>query len=65
MVRETAKQIACPKLGTTYRALSADAGTNFGLSPALVVHDELGQVRAPRSRCMKRWKRRRLRKRSR
>ena len=48
-VRETAKQIACPKLGTVYRALSADAGTNFGLSPALVVHDELGQIRAPRS----------------
>jgi phage terminase large subunit-like protein len=49
VIRETAKQIACPKLGTTYRALSADAGTNFGLSPALVIHDELGQVRGPRS----------------
>ena len=49
MIRETAKQIACPKLGTVYRALSADAGTNFGLSPALVVHDELGQIRGPRS----------------
>jgi phage terminase large subunit-like protein len=49
VIRETAKQIACPKLGTTYRALSADAGTNFGLSPALVVHDELGQIRGPRS----------------
>jgi len=48
-VRETAKQIACPRLGTVYRALSADAGTNFGLSPALIVHDELGQVRGPRS----------------
>lgn len=48
-IRETAKQIACPKLGTVYRALSADAGTNFGLSPALVVHDELGQIRGPRS----------------
>jgi phage terminase large subunit-like protein len=49
VVRETAKQLACPRLGTTYRALSADAGTNFGLSPALVIHDELGQVRGPRS----------------
>ena len=48
-IRETAKQMACPKLGTVYRALSADAGTNFGLSPALVVHDELGQIRGPRS----------------
>src|SRR6185437_10741259 len=49
MVRETAKMLVCPKLGTTYRALSADAGTNFGLSPAVVIHDELGQVRGPRS----------------
>jgi len=49
MVRETAKMLLCPKLGTTYRALSADAGTNFGLSPAVVIHDELGQVRGPRS----------------
>ena len=49
LVRETAKKLACPKLGTTYRALSADAGTNFGLSPALVIHDELGQMRGPRS----------------
>lgn len=48
-VRETAKQLACPRLGTVYRALSADAGTNFGLSPALVIHDELGQVKGPRS----------------
>ena len=48
-IRETAKALACPRLGTIYRALSADAGTNFGLSPALVVHDELGQIRGPRS----------------
>jgi len=48
-VKETAKMLACPALGTTYRALSAEAGTNFGLSPALVVHDELGQTRGPRS----------------
>jgi phage terminase large subunit-like protein len=42
-VRETQKSLACPRLGTVYRALSADAGTNFGLSPALVIHDEDGQ----------------------
>src|SRR5690606_37972250 len=30
-------------------ALSAEASTAFGLSPALNVHDELGQVRGPRS----------------
>jgi len=48
-VRDTAKQLGCPALGTLYRALSADATTAYGLSPALTVHDELGQVRGPRS----------------
>jgi phage terminase large subunit-like protein len=49
VIRDTAKQLACPELGTLYRALSADVATSFGLSPAFVVHDELGQVRGPRS----------------
>lgn len=49
VIRDTAKQLACPELGTLYRALSADASTAYGLSPAFVVHDELGQVRGPRS----------------
>jgi phage terminase large subunit-like protein len=49
VIRDTAKQLACPELGTLYRALSADASTAYGLSPALVIHDELGQVRGPRS----------------
>ena len=48
IVRDTAKQIACPDLGTLYRALSADAATAFGLSPRFVAHDELGQVKGPR-----------------
>jgi phage terminase large subunit-like protein len=48
-VRDTAKQLACAELGTLYRALSAEASTAYGLSPAFVVHDELGQVRGPRS----------------
>lgn len=48
-VRDTAKQLACPELGTLYRALSAEASTAYGLSPALIIHDELGQVRGPRS----------------
>lgn len=48
-IRETAKQLACPALGTHFRALSADATTAYGLSPALTVHDELGQCRGPRS----------------
>lgn len=49
VIRDTAKQLACPELGTLYRALSADATTAYGLSPALTVHDELGQVKGPRS----------------
>lgn len=48
-VRDTAKQLFCRELGTLYRALSADAATAYGLSPIFVVHDELGQVRGPRS----------------
>lgn len=49
LIRDTAKQLACQELGTLYRALSAEASTAYGLSPAFVVHDELGQVRGPRS----------------
>lgn len=48
-IRDTAKQLYCEELGTLYRALSADATTAYGLSPALVVHDEAGQIRGPRS----------------
>lgn len=48
-IRDTAKQLLCPELGTVYHALSADASTAMGLSPAFTVHDELGQVKGPRS----------------
>lgn len=48
-IRDTAKQLFCPDLGTLYRALSADAATAYGLSPVFIVHDELGQVKGPRS----------------
>ena len=48
-IRDTAKQLACGDLGTLYRALSADAATAYGLSPVFIVHDELGQVKGPRS----------------
>jgi phage terminase large subunit-like protein len=48
-IQETAKSLICAALGTRYRALSADATTAYGLSPALIIHDELGQVRGPRS----------------
>ncbi len=48
-VRDTAKQLYYAELGTLYRALSAEASTAYGLSPAFTVHDELGQVKGPRS----------------
>lgn len=48
-IRDTAKQLYCDDLGTLYRALSADASTAFGLSPVLTIHDELGQVKGPKS----------------
>jgi phage terminase large subunit-like protein len=47
-IRESRKELFCGLTGVTYRALSADANTAFGLSPALIVHDELGQVSGPR-----------------
>lgn len=48
-IRDTAKQLFCEELGTLYRALSAEASTAYGLSPVFIVHDELGQVKGPRS----------------
>jgi phage terminase large subunit-like protein len=48
-VKESAKELVCPTMGTHYRALSAETATAFGLNPSFVVHDELGQVRGPRS----------------
>ena len=48
-IRDTAKQLLCRELGTVYHALSADATTAFGKSPVFTVHDELGQVKGPRS----------------
>ncbi|MCP5009598.1 MAG: terminase, partial [Aestuariibacter sp.] len=48
-IKESTKQLICPDLGSVYRALSADASTAYGFSPVFVVHDELGQVKGPRS----------------
>lgn len=48
-IRDSAKQLYCESLGTLYRALSAEASTAYGLSPVFCVHDELGQVKGPRS----------------
>ncbi len=47
-IKDSAKQLVCSALGTVYKALSADASTALGLSPTLVIHDELGAVRGPR-----------------
>jgi phage terminase large subunit-like protein len=49
LIHESSKSLSCPHLGTRYRALAAEATTAYGLSPALVIHDELGLVRGPRS----------------
>lgn len=47
VIRDTAKELLCPELGTFYAALSADKSTAHGKSPIFAVHDELGQVRGP------------------
>jgi hypothetical protein len=38
-IRDTAKQLFCPELGTLYRALSAEVATSFGLSPVLRIDE--------------------------
>lgn len=48
-IRDSLKELFCPGRGTVYRALSAEASTAYGLSPVFLVHDELGQVKGPRS----------------
>ena len=48
-VKDSAKELFCIRTGVRYKALSADATTAYGLSPALMILDELGQVRGPRS----------------
>lgn len=45
--KDSVKHLICPKLGTIYRALSAEVSTSFGLSSVFTVHDELGQVKGP------------------
>src|SRR5215471_1761978 len=48
IAKDGIKQLVCPARGTAYRALSSEASTNYGLSPAFIVFDETGQVRGPR-----------------
>jgi phage terminase large subunit-like protein len=49
VAKDGSKQLVCPRKGTQYCALSAEASTAYGLSPAFICHDELGVVRGPRS----------------
>jgi phage terminase large subunit-like protein len=46
-IRDAAKEIHCPRFGTTYRAISAEATTAVGYGVRLCIHDELGQVEGP------------------
>lgn len=39
------KTIRAIENGSTYRALSAEAGTKYGLNPTMVIYDELSQAR--------------------
>lgn len=48
-ILDSTKTIHAKKTGVMYKALAADAARTYGLSPVFVVHDELGQVRGPRS----------------
>jgi phage terminase large subunit-like protein len=48
-VRDHVKELYVEGLGTKYKALSAETKTAYGLSPSLIIHDELGQVRGPAS----------------
>jgi phage terminase large subunit-like protein len=48
-VREHVKELYCPGIGTIFKSLSAESKTAYGLSPSLIIHDELGQVKGPAS----------------
>ena len=48
-VRDSGKELVCSVTGARFRALSAESTTAYGLSPVFTIHDELGQVRGPRS----------------
>jgi hypothetical protein len=47
-IRDSAKELLCPEVGTFFKSLSADSTTAMGKNPSLVIFDELGQVRGPR-----------------
>lgn len=45
--RDTKRELENTRLGTKYQALSRESKTKLGLSPALVIMDELGEVEGP------------------
>lgn len=49
-ITDSRKTIRCKELGTVYRSLSSDSKGAHGLSPIFTIHDEVGQVRGPKSR---------------
>jgi phage terminase large subunit-like protein len=42
---DSTKTMVCFANGSIYRAVSAEAGTKFGLNPSVVIYDELAQAR--------------------
>jgi phage terminase large subunit-like protein len=46
-VRKQRKEFEVRRIGTIYKALSRDAKAQLGKSPAVAIHDELGQVEGP------------------
>lgn len=42
---DSTKTMVCYRNGSVYRAISAEAGTKFGLNPTVVIFDELAQAR--------------------
>jgi phage terminase large subunit-like protein len=46
-ITDSGKRVTGLAVNAEYKALSADATTAHGMSPAMTVHDELGQVRGP------------------
>jgi phage terminase large subunit-like protein len=42
---DSTKTMVCFATGSVYRAVSAEAGTKYGLNPTVVIYDELAQAR--------------------
>jgi hypothetical protein len=55
-IRDTAKELLCPELGTAYKALSAEASPALGRNPSFTVFDETGQVQARAASSTRRWR---------